>query len=172
VLAMARQSQKPVQYWLALTPNFLIGDPSPLQMITNWRIQENCLEHPEATVYFSTTAFADILERSTIVVGMAGTAIEQAVGLGKAVVQIPGQGPQFTYNFAEAQSRLLGESVVTIGQEAATAETIKAAAETIQNIIGDEGYLDRCRIQGQTRVGGKGAAAKIARDIADFLSNS
>jgi uncharacterized protein (TIGR03492 family) len=173
VLAMARQSQQPVQYWLALTPNFLLGDPSPLQKMTGgWQIQADCLEHPEAKVYFSTQAFADILERSTVVVGMAGTAIEQAVGLGKAVVQIPGKGPQFTYNFAEAQSRLLGESVVTIGREAATGETIKEAAETIHRILGDAAYLNNCRIQGQTRVGGKGAAEKIAREISIFLSDS
>lgn len=39
---------------------------------------------------------------------MAGTAAEQAVGLAKPVLQLPGQGPQFTASFAEAQRRLLG----------------------------------------------------------------
>lgn len=33
------------------------------------------------------------------------------VGQGKPVFTIPGRGPQFTAAFAEAQSRLLGESV-------------------------------------------------------------
>ncbi len=35
----------------------------------------------------------------------------QAVGLGRAVVTVPGRGPQFNSVFAEAQTRLLGESV-------------------------------------------------------------
>lgn len=33
------------------------------------------------------------------------------VGQGKPVFTIPGEGPQFTAAFADAQSRLLGESV-------------------------------------------------------------
>ncbi len=35
--------------------------------------------------------------------------------IGKPIVQIAGEGPQFTYAFAEAQDRLLGLSVQTIG---------------------------------------------------------
>jgi len=42
---------------------------------------------------------------------MAGTAAEQAVGMAKPVLQLPGQGPQFTAGFAEAQRRLLGPTV-------------------------------------------------------------
>jgi uncharacterized protein (TIGR03492 family) len=42
---------------------------------------------------------------------MAGTATEQAVLLGKLVVQIEGKGPQFTATFAEAQRRLLGTNI-------------------------------------------------------------
>jgi uncharacterized protein (TIGR03492 family) len=151
---------------LALTPNFLMGDPVPLASISApWQVLEDRLVHPEVTVYFATDAFADILEQSMVVVGMAGTAIEQAVGLGKAVVQIPGNGPQFTYAFAEAQFRLLGSSVMTIGQTPATAAMITAAAAAIDQIFHDPAYLEECRIAGQGRVGGRGAAAQIARDI-------
>ena len=35
---------------------------------------------------------------------MAGTATEQAIGLGKPVIQIEGKGPQFTKTFAEAKT--------------------------------------------------------------------
>jgi len=42
---------------------------------------------------------------------MAGTAAEQAIGLGKPVIPIEGKGPQFTKSFAEAQRRLLGKYV-------------------------------------------------------------
>ncbi len=158
--------------WLALTANFLTGDPAPLTSIpAPWQVLTDRLVHPEVTVYFATDAFADILEQSTVVVGMAGTAIEQAVGLGKAVVQIPGLGPQFTYAFAEAQSRLLGSSVITIGTEPATAVTITEAARTINQICYDSTYLEKCRSAGQGRVGGRGAAAQIARDILATLDD-
>ena len=45
---------------------------------------------------------------------MAGTATEQFVGLGKPAIAIPGNGPQFTPAFAEAQSRLLGGSLILV----------------------------------------------------------
>jgi uncharacterized protein (TIGR03492 family) len=158
--------------WLALTPNFLTGDPAPLTNIpAPWQVLADRLVHPEVTVYFATDAFGDILEQSTVVVGMAGTAIEQAVGLGKAVVQIPGRGPQFTYAFAEAQCRLLGSSVITIGQAPATAATVAAAARTIDRICYDSIYLEKCRSAGQGRVGGRGAAAQIAQDILATLDS-
>jgi hypothetical protein len=32
---------------------------------------------------------------------MTGTAVEQAVDLGKPVIAVPGNGPAFTYRFAE-----------------------------------------------------------------------
>ena len=42
---------------------------------------------------------------------MAGTAAEQAIGMSKPVVQLVGNGPQFTASFAEAQRRLLGSNI-------------------------------------------------------------
>ena len=42
---------------------------------------------------------------------MAGTATEQASILGKSIVQIEGNGPQFNASFAEAQRRLLGHNI-------------------------------------------------------------
>ena len=37
------------------------------------------------------------------------------VGLGMPVFTIAGEGPQFSYAFAEAQQRLLGKSVSAVG---------------------------------------------------------
>jgi uncharacterized protein (TIGR03492 family) len=56
--------------------------------------------------------FAAVVQHSDLVLSMTGTAAEQAVGLGKPVLQLVGSGPQFTDNFAEAQRRLLGPSGV------------------------------------------------------------
>jgi len=53
-------------------------------------------------VICSADAFADILQQSSLVIGMTGTAVEQAVGLGKPLIAVPGNGPAFTYRFAEA----------------------------------------------------------------------
>jgi uncharacterized protein (TIGR03492 family) len=75
----------------------------------------------------SADAVADILQQSSLVIGMTGTAVEQAVGLGKPVNAVPGNGPAFTYRFAEAQNRLLGDSVQAIGTQPANSHIIKEA---------------------------------------------
>ena len=113
-------------------------------------------------------AFNDIICRTTLVVGMAGLAVDQAMAIGKPIVQVAGEGPQFTYAFAEAQDRLLGLSVQTIGEQAATPEILKEAAECVVRTIEDEAYLQACVENGQQKFGPFGASARIANMI---LSN-
>ena len=51
--------------------------------------------------------FADLLHRSTVVLGLAGTANEQGAGLGRVVVTLPRPGVQYTNRFARRRpSRL------------------------------------------------------------------
>jgi uncharacterized protein (TIGR03492 family) len=160
----------PPQMWLALTPNFEVGSPNSLQTVAKaegWEFHKNQLYYPSLKIQvgFATDAFTDILEQCNLVSGMAGTAIEQAVGLGKPIVQLPGNGPQFTYSFAEAQMRLLGDSIETIGNKPADIQSIQAAAQTISNTLSDPVRLRYCSMHGQERVGGKGAATKMAQEI-------
>lgn len=114
-------------------------------------------------------AFADILYQCNLVIGMAGTAVEQAVGLGKPVIQLPGKGPQFTYGFAEAQMRLLGTSVKTIKTSYKNPAMLTEAAKTIQDILNDQSYLESCLKNGQERVGNLGGSQAIAQVISNFL---
>ena len=102
---------------------------------------------------------------------MAGTAVEQAVGLGKPVVQIVGDGPQFTYRFAEAQMRLLGLSVKTIGRRSATPAILQQAAEQIADMLHDEAYITACIDNGQERVGEAGGSAQIAHRLSQSFLN-
>jgi uncharacterized protein (TIGR03492 family) len=168
-IELSRLRMQP-QIWLALTPNFELGDPHPLKAVAKaegWEYRENQLYYPpqKLEVGFATDTFADILEKCNLVCGMAGTAIEQAVGLGKPIVQLPGEGPQFTYSFAEAQMRLLGDSIETIGTQPADAQSIQMAAAAIDRTLADPVRLRYCAMHGQERVGGKGAAAKMAQEI-------
>jgi uncharacterized protein (TIGR03492 family) len=114
-------------------------------------------------------AFADILQQCDLVLGMAGTAVEQAVGLGKPIVQLPGYGPQFTYGFAEAQKRLLGISVQTIGKTPNNPTLFTDAAHTIQTILKNPQYLEECLENGRQRVGQKGGSDSLANAIAQLL---
>lgn len=114
-------------------------------------------------------AFADILQQCDLVLGMAGTAVEQAVGLGKPIVQLPGYGPQFTYGFADAQMRLLGISVKTIGKTPNNPTLFTDAAHTVQAILKDPRYIEKCLENGRQRVGQKGGSDSLAQAIAQLL---
>jgi uncharacterized protein (TIGR03492 family) len=127
--------------------------------------------HPVEILCYS-DAFNDIACRTILVVGMAGLAVDQAMAIGKPIVQIAGEGPQFTYAFAEAQDRLLGLSVQTIGQQAATPAILKEAAECVVKTIEDTEYLAKCVENGLARFGPFGASARIANLILTHLDEA
>jgi uncharacterized protein (TIGR03492 family) len=173
-IELTRRSKNNIpQLIMAAVPSMLdfqIGEEKELcQTIAamNWEYDgKNALTHPTTgvKVRLYIDAFADIISQSNIVVGMAGTAIEQAVGMGKPIVQIPGGGPQFTHHFAVSQMRLLGNSVRTIDDKTMP-EKIAAAAEAIEDILQDTRYRNDCISYGIERVGHPGGATEIAKQI-------
>ncbi|OIP72630.1 MAG: hypothetical protein AUK48_11165 [Oscillatoriales cyanobacterium CG2_30_44_21] len=162
---------QPVQFRAALVPSMMPLLPE-IAAQAGWQYDEGKLYHGQSGIIILcfSDAFADILHNCDLAIGMAGTAVEQAVGLGKPVVQIIGNGPQFSYRFAEAQQRLLGLSVQTIGKEAATPEILLEAAKYVQRVLGDREYLEKCKINGLERLGTKGASERLAKAIADNLN--
>lgn len=120
-------------------------------------------------VNFSDHHFSEILTGSSLILGMAGTAVEQAVGLGKPVVQLIGSGPQFTYAFAEAQMRLLGKGVFTVGRKAAGSAEIQDAATLINDLLQDPLLPEICRRMAQERVGAPGGSQALAMALLGAL---
>lgn len=157
---------KPIQFRAAIIPSIRETDLENLAKQEGWHyLGAGKLEKNGAKVCCYRDAFADILHHCDACLAMAGTAVEQAVGLGKPVLQIPGFGPQFTYPFAEAQMRLLGESVITIGKKPTEVNLFKNAAVKIVDILADSRYLHRCLENGKIRVGESGGSRNIAEEI-------
>jgi uncharacterized protein (TIGR03492 family) len=163
-------SLEKVQFRAALVS----GVMTQLDAIANsqgWQHQAGKLSYEDADtglkaeILCYNDAFNDIVHHTTLVLGMAGLAVDQAVALGKPVIQVPGQGPQFTYAFAEAQTRLLGISAQTIGKEAATLETLKQAAIAVNKTLEDQAYLQACVENGHNRFGPTGASFRIAEEL-------
>ncbi len=127
--------------------------------------------HPVEILCYS-DAFSDIAYRCNLVIGMAGLAVNHAMAIGKPIVQIAGKGPQFTYAFAEAQQRLLGLSVQTIGKQAATPAILKEAAQCVVKTIDDAAYLQACEENGRKRFGPFGASARIANSILTHMDQA
>jgi uncharacterized protein (TIGR03492 family) len=164
--------ERPMQFRAALVPSITEEDLQVLAKTMGWHYHRsgklvNPAENLRVICYWD--AFADILQQCDLAIGMAGTAVEQAVGLGKPVVQIPGAGPQFTYAFAEAQMRLLGSSVKTIGKSPKDDSLFENVAKNIDKILDDSDYLDTCLQNGKQRVGDAGGSVGIAQGILELI---
>lgn len=108
--------------------------------------------------------FGDVLNISNIVIGLSGTGNEQAAGLGRPVVTFPTEGPQFSYKFAVAQKRLLGEAVAFVKSRDAG-----DIASEVMSILGDSMRIAEMRKAGHARMGEQGAATRTAKIIINYI---
>ena len=119
-------------------------------------------------------SFIAVLQSSDLLISMAGTATEQAVGLAKPVLQLPGMGPQFTAKFAEAQRRLLGPTVFCADGEPGKAlnlqNTAKLTMELLKRSLEDRELQDQCQKQAEQRLGGAGGGQRLAEAITKLLT--
>ena len=120
--------------------------------------------------------FVEVLRHSDLLLAMAGTAAEQAVGLGKPVLQLAGAGPQFNGRFAEAQRRLLGAGVSCArggsGEDATLSATAAMVADQLER-LGDPERGPAWRRQlaqiAAARLGPPGGSARQAEAIMERL---
>eukprot|EP00871_Galdieria_phlegrea_P005631 jgi/Galph1/6069/GphlegSOOS_G4727.1 len=110
-------------------------------------------------------AFPDCLQFCTVGIAMAGTATEQLVGVGKPVITLFGDGPQFTPAFAEAQKRLLGDSVFLL-QDTTQLSPLLHELCTVRRSR-RQAFVDN----GIRRLGLPGASKRITRDIIELITS-
>lgn len=112
-----------------------------------------------------TASFADAAARAQVIIGMAGTANEQAAGLGKPVIAFPGPGPQFGPEFLAAQHRLLGDAVVPV-------RDWRDAAGAVVRLLHDPAEGERRGAIGRERMGPPGGAHRIAQALLEMIQNA
>ena len=119
--------------------------------------------------------FDEILLKSRCCISMAGTAAEQAIGLGKPVIQIEGKGPQFTKSFAEAQRRLLGKYVFCASnyknKNDQINQTINLIIKVIYLIKLNKKFLIACNENAKKRLGANKACIKMVDDMNFVIKN-
>ncbi len=119
----------------------------------------------DATEVHLTRAFGEALQAADLVVGLAGTANEQAAGLGKPIVAFPGPGSQFSRRFLTLQAGLLGDAVIaTAGWQ--------DASDAVLRLLEDPTERARRGLVGCARMGSRGAIGKIAGEVRVFLQTS
>ena len=129
-------------------------------------LDNKTFSYNNAVIVLTQTAYNECLNKAEIAIAMAGTATEQFIGLGKSAITFPGNGPQFTYAFAEAQSRHLGSSIILLAHPNQTGEAVKC-------LLSDTEFLAKIAENGYKRMGKPGAARRIAeRLIEQFEQNN
>ncbi|MEO0409211.1 MAG: hypothetical protein AAF289_17855, partial [Cyanobacteria bacterium P01_A01_bin.135] len=107
--------------------------------------------------------FYEFASQADAAIAMAGTATEQVVGLGKPVLTLAGEGPQFTPAFAEAQTRLLGPSVELVSAPENMGKALQALWDNRQR-------RRAIAANGLRRLGPPGAAARIAAHLLNVMA--
>ena len=126
-------------------------------------------KYKSLTVNLYWNTFDEILLKSRLCISMAGTAAEQAIGLGKPVIQIEGKGPQFTKSFAEAQRRLLGKYVFCAtnykNKNDQINQTTRLIIQVIYLIKLNKKFLISCHENAKKRLGENKACIKMVDDM-------
>jgi uncharacterized protein (TIGR03492 family) len=162
VNGLLAQMDRPLVLLAAIAPNLDLEKLRQIVQAFRWReVAENSYSvgvgERATTLVLATDRFAEFAHRADMAIAMAGTAIEQFVGLGKPAILIPGKGPQFTPAFAESYTRLLGISVVVAAPEGVSA--------MVQNLLKDPDRLQLIAANGRRRMGTPGAAERIAKHL-------
>ena len=157
-----------------LTPQ----EVAPLASRLGWKLQlegdERCsLQRGPLRLQLEWGRFAAVVQQCDLLLSMTGTAAEQCVGLGKPVLQLVGDGPQFTANFAEAQRRLLGPGLFCASGAAGSEEQLDGTAvlleQLLARLLSDGGWQAALQQLGLERIGSGGGAARMAADLNTHL---
>jgi uncharacterized protein (TIGR03492 family) len=117
------------------------------------------LEHPAGMrALVAKGRFADVLRLSRVVVGMAGTANEQAIGLGIPLVAVPSSGVQGE-RYVRMKMEYFGEAAVLAPREP------DAIASAVAGLLADPARCARMAAAGRERMGQPGASDAIAAAI-------
>ncbi|GAB1542863.1 lipid-A-disaccharide synthase-related protein [Scytonema sp. NUACC21] len=168
-------SSKTVVFLGAIAPSLHFDSMRQILQSQGWRpfaeapvkiSDTTAMTFKQKNAYFILTqnAYNDCLHIADLAIAMAGTATEQFVGLGKPAIIFPGKGPQFTASFAEAQSRLLGPSVILVQEPG-------AVAGVVRSLLANPDTLQAIAENGLRRMGKPGAARRIAECLMEKLGS-
>ena len=117
------------------------------------------LEHPAGMqVLVAKGRFPDVLRLSRVVVGMAGTANEQAIGLGIPLVTVPSSGVQGE-RYVRMKMEYFGGAAVLAAREP------DAIAGAVAGLLADPARCARMATAGRERMGLPGGSDAIAQAI-------
>lgn len=154
-VALRVSAAKESAFVCALPPSLQATDLNRAASAKGWVLDGDHLRSDHASVLL-TRRFGSALKAATIAIGFAGTANEQAAGLGISVVSFaPPGAAQFTRTFLSLQKRLLGDALI------AAEDWESAAAAAVQLLSNPSERSQRGEI-GKARMGSRGSIEAIA----------
>ncbi len=145
------------QYLCALSPVLDIEKMAESVRENGWMLVDGrLLCKGDKTVVMGKDLFDTVLHDSTVVIGMAGTANEQAAGMGRSVISFVGAGAQTTPARMIDQERLLGGSAAYIS------DFPVGVSREISWLLAHPEERQRRGEIGRQRMGPPGGAKKIA----------
>jgi len=130
-------------------------DPAPFGVLAAWR-------RGERRVWVTAGRFPAVLASADAAIGTAGTANEQAVGMGLPVVAFP-VPPFYGEAYMRNQKRLLEGGLLTCEPRP------ERVAALLELALDDPEVRARARKAGEERMGPPGASDALARDLAGWL---
>ncbi|WGV27594.1 lipid-A-disaccharide synthase-related protein [Halotia branconii] len=173
VSALINSLQEKVVFLAAIAPGLNSKILCQTLQSQDWQLHSESpvpLSDPNALIFkqkdayllLTQQAYNECLHWGDVAIAMAGTATEQFIGLGKPAIAIPGGGPQYNSAFAEAQSRLLGASLILIEQP-------EQITNVLRSLLKNPDNLQIIAENGVRRMGKPGAARRIAECLQERL---
>ncbi|MFA6665696.1 MAG: lipid-A-disaccharide synthase-related protein [Armatimonadota bacterium] len=156
ILAALERIPESACYVCALAPSLEPERMAEYVKVNGWVLESAVLKKGRNAVRLVKDGFEDIVASSDVLIGLAGTANEQAAGCGKPVVSFAGTGPQTTVKRMKDQERMLGGAVRYVKDSPAD-----IAAEVSMLLKNPDERERRGRI-GIERMGRPGASARMA----------
>ena len=157
ILAVIDLVTEPIRYLCAVSPGIDIEKMAESVSAQGWTLTDGpTLRKGDKAVQMGKELFETVLHESTLVIGMAGTANEQAAGMGRPVISFVGAGAQTTPARMIDQERLLGGAVAYIS------DFPEGVAREISWLLANPEERDRRGAIGRERMGSSGGAKKIA----------
>lgn len=141
-----------------LAPGWELESVSEPGVVAAWRRLDG------QRLWWVTGRFAAVLASAEVALGTAGTANEQAVGLGLPVIAFP-VPPLFGSAYLRNQARLLGSGLLVSEADAG------AVATLLRKVLADGSYRAAAQRAGAERMGVAGASQALADDLASWLND-
>lgn len=143
--------------WICAWPESVaVSEAAAAAENAGWRVSDEKCTRGRSKVSIVTGAFHRTLDSADVVVGLAGTANEQAAALGKPIVTFVGAGPQTTAARMREQQELLGGAAQFVE---GTAARVAAAVDAL---LASPEERSRRGALGIARLGPPGGAGRIA----------